>query len=34
MFFVLYKFIRLNIKKKAKTRVEIKKELNKKKVKK
>ncbi len=34
MFFVLYKFIILNIKKKAKTRVEIKKELNKKKVKK
>ena len=31
MFFVLYKFIILNIKKTAKTRVEIKKELNKKK---
>ena len=30
MFFVLYKFIILNIKKRAKTRVEIKKELNKK----
>ena len=31
MFFVLYKFIILNIKKRVKMRVEIKKELNKKK---